>query len=638
MTVPTGTPGAVGYTTESAGVCTVDPISGALTVTGVGDCVVTATAAATDDYELATAEFTVTVQSAGNLVLNVDTIAGEGTVNIAERTAGFAISGDTGGEAGVDVSVQIGSTTLTAASSDGGSGTATWSVQVPGNASYIAGTSVDVSVSASKTGYTAPGAVTSTLTVDLVSPTAPGYTAPSSLKVGEAIADMSPTGGVDVEVYDASGLPSGLGINGSTGAIAGTPDTADANPATATVTVTDAAGNPATAQIAFPAVDKGTQTLTGFAYASTSVAFGSAAPQVTAPTVTVPTGTPGAVGYTTESAGVCTVEPSTGALTITGVGDCVVTATAAGTDDYEAATADFTVTVQAIATLVLNLDTDIAVEGTVNLVEHQAGFAISGETGSVGEVDVTVTVGGTALAATSTVADPATWSVQVPGNAAYIAEPSVAVVAPTAPGYTAPFSLKVGEAIADMSPSGGVDVEVYDASGLPSGLGINGSTGAVAGTPDTAEANPATATVTVTDAAGNPATGADRVPGGGQGHADADRVRLRLDLGGVRLGRAAGDGPDGDGAEWHARGGGLHDRERGGVHGGAVHGGADDYGRRRLRGDGHGGGHGRLRGGDGGLHGDCAGHRHAGIEPRHRHRGRGDGEPRRAPSGLRDLG
>ena len=91
------------------------------------------------------------------------------------------------------------------------------------------------------------------------------------------------------------------------------------------------------------------------------------------------------------------------------------------------------------------------------------------------------------------------------------------MTAPTAPGYTAPSSLTVSEAIADMSPSGGVDVEGYDASGLPSGLGINGSTGAIAGTPDTADANPATATVTVTDAAGNPDDRADRVPGGGQG-------------------------------------------------------------------------------------------------------------------------
>ena len=530
VATPTGAPGgALSYSATPSTVCTVNASTGALALVGVGDCVVTATAAATDDYGEQTAEFTVTVQSAGNLVLNVDAVAVDGTVNIAERTAGFAISGDTGGESGVDVSVEVGSTTLTATSADGGAGTATWSVRVPGSAAYIVEPSVAVGVSVSKDGFTAPTEVTLTLTVDLAAPTAPTYSAPAALRVGEAIGDMNPSGGVDVEGYDASGLPSGLGINETTGVIAGTPEAADANPAAATVTVTDAAGNPATVEVAFPAVDKGEQTLTGFAYASTSVAFGSEPPQVTVPTVTVPTGVPGEIGYTTESAGVCAVEPSTGTLTITGVGDCVVTATAADTDDYEAASADFTVTVQAIATLVLNLDADIAGDGTVNIAEHQAGFAIAGDTGSVGEVEVTVTVGGTALAAMSSTDNPATWSVRVPGNAAYIVEPSVGVsvsasktgytavedviltltvdlTAPTAPGYTAPPSLRVGEVIADMVPSGGLDVETYDASGLPSGLGISGTSGAITGTPDAADANPAEATVTVTDAAGNPAT------------------------------------------------------------------------------------------------------------------------------------
>ena len=41
----------------------------------------------------------------------------------------------------------------------------------------------------------------------------------------------------------------------------------------------------------------------------------------------------------------CTVNPSSGALTIVGVGDCEVTVTAAVTTDYEVATEMFTVTV-----------------------------------------------------------------------------------------------------------------------------------------------------------------------------------------------------------------------------------------------------------------------------------------------------
>ena len=56
------------------------------------------------------------------------------------------------------------------------------------------------------------------------------------------------------------------------------------NTADATVTVTDRAGNPATVSITFPAVARGNQTLTGFAYSSATVTYGDDAPTVTAPT------------------------------------------------------------------------------------------------------------------------------------------------------------------------------------------------------------------------------------------------------------------------------------------------------------------------------------------------------------------
>ena len=46
----------------------------------------------------ATAEFVVTVEAAGTVALTVGAIAGDGTVP-AEKTAGFAISGDTGPKA-----------------------------------------------------------------------------------------------------------------------------------------------------------------------------------------------------------------------------------------------------------------------------------------------------------------------------------------------------------------------------------------------------------------------------------------------------------------------------------------------------------------------------------------------------------
>ena len=339
LTAPTGAQGTLSYTATPAEVCTVNATSGALTLDGAGDCVVTATAEATANYNDATLDFTVTVQAVGTLVLNLDPIAGDDTVNLAEHEAGFTITGDTGTEAGVavTVTVAVGGAELTATSSN--ATPATWSVTVPPNAAYITGTSVTVTVSATKTGFTSPTDVTRTVTVDLSAPSV-SYTAPGTLQVGVAIADMTPsTTATDVASYTATGLPSGLSIDDTTGDITGTPDTA-ATAATVTVTVNDTAGNPADASIAFPAVTKGDQALTGFAYSPATVTFGAAAP-----TLTAPTGAQGTLSYAASPAEVCTADATSGALTLDGAGDCVVTATAESTDNYNQATADFTVTV-----------------------------------------------------------------------------------------------------------------------------------------------------------------------------------------------------------------------------------------------------------------------------------------------------
>ena len=195
------------------------------------------------------------------------------------------------------------------------------------------------------------------------------------------------------------------------------------------MTVTDTAGNPAPVSITFPTVAKGDQTLTGFAYGASSVAFGD-----TAPTVTAPTGVRTSLSYSATPTTVCTVDSSTGALMLLEVGECEVTATAASDANYNEATATFTVTVQPVGTLVLNLDV-IADDDTVNLTEKAAGFTIGGNTGSESGVTVTVTAGTTELTATS--AAGGAWSVSVPANAAYITESSVTVtVSASKTGFT----------------------------------------------------------------------------------------------------------------------------------------------------------------------------------------------------------
>ena len=385
-----------------------------------------------------TQTYTVRVmRAAGALALKLGVIAGDGTVNIAEKAAGFEIGGDTGTETRVGVTVAIGGETLTTTSADD-AGTATWTVSVPADAAYISGTSVAVEVNASKTGHTAPAAITRSLAVDLTAPTAPGYSAPASLKVGEAIASMSPSGGIDVAEYGAADLPSGLTLNTGTGVIGGTPDTADASTATATVTVGDAAGNTATATIVFPAVDKGDQALTGFQYSPSSVTYGSG----TVPAVTAPTGVLTTLSYLATPDSVCTVDPTSGALTLLGAGDCEIAATAAGSDDYNEATVGYTVTVQAAGALALKLGA-IAGDGTVNIAEKAAGFEIGGDTGTETGVGVTVEIGGETLTTTSADdAGTATWTVSVPADAAYISGASVAVeVNASKTGYTAPAAI-----------------------------------------------------------------------------------------------------------------------------------------------------------------------------------------------------
>ena len=105
-----------------------------------------------------------------------------------------------------------------------------------------------------------------TLAIDLTAPDgADLYTSQPRSRVGETIAAMNPSGGVDIAGYAAEGLPSGLAIDGSTGAITGTLDAANANTSTATVTVSDSVGNTAEVDIAFPAVAKGvSRPSTGF--------------------------------------------------------------------------------------------------------------------------------------------------------------------------------------------------------------------------------------------------------------------------------------------------------------------------------------------------------------------------------------
>ena len=120
--------------------------------------------------------------------------------------------------------------------------------------------SVTVSGMGSNTvGVTDPAPVTLTITDDETMPmdTTPPmvtYTEPSPLVVGTAIRPISPmTIDTDIASYSATDLPAGLMIDPTSGVISGTPTTASAS--TATVTVTDNAGNEIEVTLVFPMVE-----------------------------------------------------------------------------------------------------------------------------------------------------------------------------------------------------------------------------------------------------------------------------------------------------------------------------------------------------------------------------------------------
>ena len=173
--------------------------------------------------------------------------------------------------------------------------------------------------------------------------------------------------------------------------------------------------------------------------------------------------------------------------------------------------------------VMVGLETNIAGDNIVNIVERASGFDISG-TVAMGATEVRVTIGtGTAL--TTIVSSTTTWTIAIPADATEITGTSVDVVATATMGiltgtvtrtigvdlvppmatYTAPATLTVGTpiTITPDSPSG--DIASYNVvSGtIPPGLTL-ASDGIISGAPTTVNATTATVTIRLTDEAGNP--------------------------------------------------------------------------------------------------------------------------------------
>ena len=188
---------------------------------------------------------------------------------------------------------------------------------------------------------------------------------------------------------------------------------------TATVTHTIAGGDYGSvpvADVAVTAIDAN-QTLVGFAYNPDEVVLNAPTP----PTVTPPSGAQTPLTYSSTTSAVCTVNSTTGALTLVTAGDCNIEVTASETPNFNEETVDFTVMVLPMVTL----DT-IAGNDIVNFEEHMDGFNISG-TVSVGATEVSVTIG-SGMPRPTTVTDT-NWRLSIPPSDPEIASTSVEVVA-----------------------------------------------------------------------------------------------------------------------------------------------------------------------------------------------------------------
>ena len=99
------------------------------------------------------------------------------------------------------------------------------------------------------------------------------------------------------------------------------------------------------------------------------------------------------MSYASGNANICTVDATTGALTLVAAGTCAITVTASVTANYEAATATFTITVSEAPVVMVSLNANIAGNDIVNIAERAAGFDITGTVDTGAAVSVTIDSG-----------------------------------------------------------------------------------------------------------------------------------------------------------------------------------------------------------------------------------------------------
>ena len=193
-------------------------------------------------------------QPIASLTINAATVAGDGTVNKAEKAAGFAIGGSS--EAGASVTVTVGTTALSAVTAGS---TGSWTVSVPTAASYVSDGRLTISATATRSGFS-DGSASATVTVDTVPPSVSYNDVPTELVVDTAVTILPTTTDTDIHSYALTmgSLPSGLAFNAMSGVISDAPSAATTDAVNLTIVVTDRAGNTLAVPLRLPAVTAAT--------------------------------------------------------------------------------------------------------------------------------------------------------------------------------------------------------------------------------------------------------------------------------------------------------------------------------------------------------------------------------------------
>ncbi len=286
--------------------------------------------------------------------------------------------------------------------------------------------------------------------------------------------------------YSASGLPSGLSVNNSTGAISGTTTATGTDNVTISAINLGGAGSATLVLTVLPPHPVITSALT--ATATNGAAFGY---QIVA------TNNPASYSASGLPSGLA-VNSSTGLIsgTTTATGTSNVTISAVNTGGTGSATLALTVLPPHPAitsTLVATATSGIAFSYQIAGTNSPSGFGASGLPSGLGVNTATGLISGTAtVTGTSNVTISA---LNAGGTGSAIL---VLTVVPQPPVITSPLTAAAAngaaftyQIAATNSPSG------YGASGLPSGLGVNTSTGLISGT------TTATGTANVTISAAN---------------------------------------------------------------------------------------------------------------------------------------